>query len=122
MISQRLHSTGTDPVMAQLHNSHGSLNANFLHYVPEEVIEQPDNFFYRLRSLVAATEARMPFSAILPMGGLPITSSTKSVHCSNSNSNSNSNNITSITNMTSVENIRLIDGSTIVKGAMSLGG
>jgi hypothetical protein len=101
--------------MAQPHNDQGSFDEDFLDYVPEELIEQPDNSFNRLSSFVAATEASMRFSAVLPA----IASSSQPVPCSDSNSNSNSNDIT---NMTSVENTGLVDGSTIVEGAMSLGG
>jgi hypothetical protein len=115
MIRRRIHSTGTDPAMAQPHNDQGSFDEDFLDYVPEELIEQPDNSFNRLSSFVAATEASMRFSAVLPA----IASSSQPVPCSDSNSNSNSNDIT---NMTSVENTGLVDGSTIVEGAMSLGG
>jgi hypothetical protein len=99
--------------MAQPHNDQGSFDEDFLDYVPEELIEQPDNSFNRLSSFVAATEASMRFSAVLPA----IASSSQPVPCSDSNSNSND-----ITNMTSVENTGLVDGSTIVEGAMSLGG
>jgi len=113
MIRRRIHSTGTDPAMAQPHNHQGSFDEDFLDYVPEDLIELPDNSFNRLSSFVAATEASMRFSAVLPA----IASSSQPVPCSNSNSNSND-----ITNMTSVENTGLVDGSTIVEGAMSLGG
>jgi len=117
IICRRIHSTGTDPAMAQPHNNQGGFDENFLDYVPEELIEQPDNSFNRLSSFVAATEASMRFSAVLPMGGSAIASSTQPVPCSNSNSNSND-----ITNITSIENTGLVDGSTIVEGAISLGG
>jgi len=115
MIRRRIHSTGTDPAMAQPRNNQGSFDEDSLDYVPEELIEQPDNSCNRLSSFVAATEASMQFSAVLPA----IASSSQPVHCSDSNSNSNSDDIT---NMTSVENTGLVDGSTIVEGAMSLGG
>jgi len=113
MIRRRIHSTGTDPVMAQPHNDQGSFDEDFLDYVPEELIEQPDNSFNRLSSFVAATEASMQFSAVLPA----IASSSQPISCSDSNSNSND-----ITNMTSVENTGSVDESTIVEGAMSLRG
>jgi len=113
MIRRRIHSTGTDPARAQPHNDQGSFDEDFLDYVPEELIEQPDNSFNRLSSFVAATEASMQFSAVLPA----IASSSQPVPCSDSNSNSND-----ITNMTSIENIGLVNGGTIVEGAMSLGG
>jgi len=113
MIRWRIHSTGTDPAMAQPHHDQGSFDEDFLDYVPEELIEQPDHSFNRLSSFVAATEACMQFSAVLPA----IASSSQPVPCSDSNSNSND-----ITNMTSVENTGLVDGSTIVEGAMSVGG
>ena len=112
MICRRIHSTGTDPAMAQPHNARGSIDEDFLDYIPEEQIEQPDNSFNCLSSFVAPTEASMPFSAVLPA----IASSSQPVPCSNSNSNSND-----ITNMTNVENTGLVNGSTIVEGAMSLG-
>jgi hypothetical protein len=99
--------------MAQPHNNQGSFDEDFLDYVPEELIEQPDNYFNSLNSFIAATEASMRFSAVLPA----IASSSQPVPCGNSNSNSND-----ITNMTSVENTGLVDGSTIVEGAMSPGG
>ena len=117
MIRRRIHTTGTDLAMAQPHNNQGSFDEEFLDYVLEELIEQPDNSFNRLSSFVAATEASMRFSAVLPMGGSAIASSSQPVPCSYSNSNSND-----ITNMTSFENTGLVDGSTIVEGAMSLGG
>jgi hypothetical protein len=69
MIRQRIHSAGTDPAMAQPHNDQGSFDEGFLDYVPEELIEQPDKSFNRLRSFVAATEASMRFSAVLPAIG-----------------------------------------------------
>jgi hypothetical protein len=117
MICQKIHSTGTDPAMAQPFNNQGSIHEDFLDYVPEELIEQPNNSFNRLSSFVAATEGSMQFSAVLRMGGSAITRSRQPVPCSNSNSNS-----TDITNMTSVENMGLVDRSRIVKGAMSLRG
>jgi len=113
MIRRRIRSTGTDPAMAQPHNDQGSFDEDFLDYVTEELLEQPDNSFNRLSSFVAATEDSMRFSAVL----LAIASSSQPVPCSNSNSNSNH-----ITNMTSVENTGSVDGSTIVEGAISLGG
>jgi len=39
MIHQRIHSTGTDPAMAQPHKDQGSFDEDFLDYVPEELIE-----------------------------------------------------------------------------------
>jgi hypothetical protein len=76
-------------------------------------VEQPDDSFNRLSSVVAATEARMPFPAYMPA----IASSRQPVPCSDSNRNSND-----ITNMTSVENTVLVDGSMIEEREMSLGG
>ena len=99
--------------MAQPHNDQGSFDENLLDYVPEELIEQPNNSFNRLSSFVAATEASMQFSAVLPA----IASSSQPVPHSDSNSNSND-----ITNMTRVENMGWVDGSTSVEGAMSLEG
>ena len=122
MIRRQIHSTGMDPAMAQPHSHQGSVNENFLDYIPEKLIEQPNNSFNHLSSFVAVTEASMKFSAVLPIGGSAIARSSQPVPCSNSNTNSNSNDITSITNMSSVENMGLVDQSTIVEGAMSLGG
>jgi len=122
MICRGIHSAGRDPAMAHPHNDQGSVDEDFIDYVPEALIEQPDNSFNRISSVVAATEASMRFSVVLPMGGSAITSSSQPVPCSNSNSNSNSNDSTSITNMTSVENMGLVDGSTIVEDVMSHGG
>jgi len=117
MIPQRIHPAGTDAAMAQPHNDQGSFDENFLDYIPEELIEQPHHSFNCLSSFVAATESSMRFSAVLPMGGSAIASSSQPVPCSNSNSNRND-----ITNITSVENMGLIDGSAIGEDAMSLGG
>jgi len=117
IIRRRIHSTGLDPVLAQPHNDQGSVDEDFLDYIREELIRQRDNSFNRLSSFDAATEASMRFSAVVPMGGSAIASSSQPIPCSDSNSNSND-----ITNMTSVENTGLVDGSTIVEGAMSLGG
>jgi hypothetical protein len=69
MICQRICLTGTDPAIAQFHNNQGRFNEDFLDYVPEELIEQPDNSFNHPSRFVAATEASMQFSAVLPMGG-----------------------------------------------------
>jgi hypothetical protein len=113
MIRRRIHSTGRDLAMAQPHNDQGSFDEDFLDYVPEELIEQPDNSFNHPSSFVDATEASMRFSAVLPA----IASSSQPIPCSNSNSNSND-----ISDMTSIENAGLVAGSTIVEGAMSLGG
>jgi len=69
----------------------GSIFGNQFHLL----LMQPDNSFNRLSSFVAATEASMRFSAVLPA----IACSSQPVPCSDSNSNSND-----ITNMTSIEN------------------
>jgi len=120
MICRRIHPTGTLPALAQPHVDQSTFDEDLLEYIPEGLIEQPDNFFNPLSHFVPATEVIMQFSAVLPMGGFAITSSSQPVSCSNSNSNSN--NITSITNMTSIDSMGLVDGSTIVEGAMCLGG
>ena len=103
--------------MVQSHNDLGTCAEDFHDSVPEELIEQPDTSFDCLSSVVAATEASMRFSAVLPSGRSAIASSSQPVPCSDSNSNSNN-----ISNITSVENMGLVNGSTIVDGAMSLGG
>jgi len=108
------------PVYPRLQMSQRALDERFtLPLAISQIISRhtptSPNSFNRLSSFVAATEASMRFSAVLPA----IASSSQPVPCSDSNSNSNSNDIT---NMTSVENTGLVDGSTIVEGAMSLGG
>jgi len=117
MIRRRIHSTGMDPAMAQPHNYQGSFDEDLLDQVLEEVIEQPNNSFNRLSSFVTATEPSMWFPAVLPMGGSAIASSSPPIPCSDSNSNSNN-----ITNITSIENTGLVNGTSIVEGAMLLGG
>jgi len=119
IIRQMIHSTGTDPVMAQPHNYQGSWDENFLDDALEELFEQPGTSFNGLNSFFAATAACMWFSAVLPIGGSAIASSSEPVPCSNSNCNSN--NITSITNMTSLDNMGLVNGTMIVEGTMSFG-
>jgi hypothetical protein len=109
-----------DPAMAQPYNDHGSFDHNFLDYVLEVLKEQPNNAFNHVRSLVAATEATMTFSAVEPMGWSAIARSRQRVI--RSDRNFNSSDITSITNKTSIENMGLVDGIVIVEGAMSLGG
>jgi hypothetical protein len=88
--------------MAQPHNNQGSFDDAILQYIPAKLMEQPDNSVNCISSCVAATEASSQFSAVLPMGGSAIASSSQPVPSSNSNSNSNN-----ITNMTSVENTGL---------------
>jgi len=75
MIWGMIYSTRIDPVMAQSHNDQGGIHLEFLVYALEEPIEQPNNSFNHLGSFVAATEAIMRFSAVLPMGGSHIASS-----------------------------------------------
>jgi len=67
--------------------------------------------------LLAANDASMQFSVVLPMGGFAFASSSQPIPCSNRNCISNN-----ITNMSSIENMRLVDGWMNVDGAMSLGG
>jgi hypothetical protein len=61
--------TATDPAIAQSHKNQGRFNKDFLDYIPEELMEKPDNSFNCPSRFVAATEASMRFSAVLPMGG-----------------------------------------------------
>jgi len=65
-IRRRIHPTGTDPPMAQPHCFQGSIEEDIADYILEELIEQPKNYFNCLNSFVAATEASMRFSAVLP--------------------------------------------------------
>jgi len=117
IIRQRIHSTRTVLAMAQPHNDQGSFDEDFLDYVPEELVDQPDNSFSHLSMFVTATESSMWVSAVLPMGGSAIACSSQPIPCSGPNSNSNH-----ITNMTSIESMGLVDGGTIVEGAMLLWG
>src|SRR5882757_5988158 len=98
IILQSNQSTGTDPAMTKPHNEHGSVDEDFPDYVPEELIEQYHNSGNCLSTFVVVTEASMHISAVLPMGGSTIASSSQPIPCSNSNNNSND-----LTNMTSVE-------------------
>lgn len=122
MICHWIQSTGPDTAIAQAHNHQGRFDDDFLDDIQIKVTEQYDNSCYRLSSFVATTEARVQFSAGLPMGGSIITSSNQSIPCSDSTSTSNSNNITNITNITDAENSELLNGSTIVEFAVSIGG
>jgi hypothetical protein len=106
--------------MPQPHNDLGSFDQGCLDHVPEKPIAQPNNSFNLLSSFVAVTEASLRFSAVLPMSGSAIASSSQPISCSNSQSNSND--ITSITNMTNIENTVLDEGSMIVKGPMLAAG
>jgi hypothetical protein len=101
--------------MVQPHNNQSSFDENFLGYVLEVLIKQLDRSFNGLSSSVAATEASMQLSAVLPLGGSAIASSSQLVPCCNISSNSNN-----ISNMSSIVNMGLLNGSTIVVGVMSL--
>jgi hypothetical protein len=117
MISRRIHSTRTDPAMAQPYNAQHRFDEDILDYVPEVLIAQPNNFLDPLCSFVSATRASRWFPAVLPMGGSAAPSTSQPVPCSNSNSNSND-----IINMTTIGNTGLVNWCMIVVGAMSLGG
>ena len=101
-------------MLAQPHNNRKSIHVDFLDYVSEEMIEQPDKDFNPISSFNAATAASMLFSAVLPMGGSPIACCSQPIPCSISSSN--------ITNRTSVEHTGLADGRMIVGGTMLIGG
>jgi hypothetical protein len=101
--------------MVQPHNDQSSFDENFLRFVLEVRIKQLDRSFNGLSSIVAATEASMQLSAVLPLGGSAIASSSQLVPCCNISSNSNN-----ISNMSSIVNMGLLNGSTIVVGVMSL--
>jgi len=57
IIRRRMHSNGTDRVMAQPHNNRGNFDEYFHDYIPKELIDQPDISSQSLSSFVAATEA-----------------------------------------------------------------
>jgi hypothetical protein len=105
--------------MAQPHKYQGSIGKNFLDYVLEEQIEQPNNSCNCLISSVAAAEASMKFSAVMTMSGSAIASSSQPIPFSESNRNSNM--ITSIAKRTSIKNVGLVDETMIVEGNMLLG-
>jgi len=117
IICWMIYTSGTDPAMAQPHNDQGSSVQYYPNYILEVLIEQPDNSCNCLSSCVAATESSMWFSAVLPMAGYAIASSSQPVPCSNSNRHSND-----ITSMMNFENMGSVNGSIIVESAMSLGG
>jgi len=117
-IGPRIHSTGTDPAMAQPYNNLGSFNEDFFDFIPEKLIEQPNNSFNHHSSFVAAMEANIQFSAVLPMEWSAIASRSWPI----TGSDSISNNITNLTNITRKENTRLVNGSKIAEGALSIGG
>jgi len=114
MIRRTIHSSGPDPAMAHLHDDQATFNKDFLHSVTEELIEQPNDSLNHLSSCVATTEASVQFSAVVPMGGSAITTSSQLVPCSDTNSNN-------IPNIICIENTGLDNGSNIVNGSMSLG-
>jgi hypothetical protein len=117
-------SDGSEPWLtlaaAPPHNNQGTFDADFRDYIPEDLIGQSDPSFDCLGSFVAATEGSMWFSTVLLFGGLAIANNSQAVPCSDIYSSTND--ITCITNMTTIENMRWVDGSTILEGAMSLGG
>jgi hypothetical protein len=78
---RRIQMTGMDPVIAQPYNDQGSCDKYCLDYCPEALLEQPNNSFNRLSSFVAAAKASMQLSAVLPMGGSAITSTSQPVPC-----------------------------------------
>jgi len=120
MSHQRINPTGMDPAIAQPHNDQGSVDEDFLDYVQEELIEQPDNSFKHRSSIVAATDTGMPFSAVLPIGRTAITNSSQPIPCSDSKRNFKD--INAITNITRIGITGFVDGSTIVEITMLLWG
>jgi len=119
-IHWRILSASINPVMAQHPNHQGSFDEDFLEFIPESLIEHLDNSFNHVGSCFAATEASLRFSALLPIGGSALGSSSQSVLCSDSNNDTND--VTNIANVNSVENIWFVDGTKIVIVAMSVGG
>jgi hypothetical protein len=120
MICHGIQSTGSDTVIAQVHNDKGRFDEDFVDDIQIKVTEQHDNSCDCLSSFVATTEARVRFLAGLPIRGSVITSSNQSIPCSDSTSNSNSNDVTNIINITGPENLGLLNGSTIVECAVSI--
>jgi len=113
MICRRNHSTGMECMMAQSHNTQGSIDEDFHRHIPEELIEQRNHYFHSISSFVADTDACIRFLAVLPNGGSANASSSQPVPCSDRNNHD-------ITHITNIENMGFVDGSTIVEGAMSL--
>jgi hypothetical protein len=104
--------------MAQPHYNQGSFDQNSLDYMLEKLIEQHDIVFKCCSYCIAGPDASMKFSAVMPMGGTAIASSSLPVPYIHSNCNSN--NITTITNITSVVNMQLINGNTFMQGMILL--
>jgi hypothetical protein len=118
LIHLRIHSTGTDPAMVQPHENLGSIHENLFYFIPEKLIEQSNKTFKHHSSFVAAMEANMHFSAVLPLGWSAIASSS----CPITNNDSISNNITHLTDITHMDNTRLFNGRKIIEAAILIGG
>jgi len=71
----------------QPHNTQCSIINDYLDYIPQKLIEQPENSLDQLNIFIAATEACTWFPADLPMGGSAIASSNQPIPCPNGNSN-----------------------------------
>jgi len=76
---RKIHSTWTYPAMALSDYYEGSYDEDFSDYIPEELIEQHDHSCNCPSIFVAATEASMWFSAVLPIGGCAIASRSQSL-------------------------------------------
>jgi hypothetical protein len=109
----RIHLTGMDSVTAPPQNDLGSYDENFLDYIPEDLIEEPDNSSNCVNSVVAAPVASMRFSAVLPIGMSAIPSSNQPIPYSNRNSSQHDN--TNIPNFASFQTRGLVNGNTTVQ-------
>jgi len=70
-----------DSVISKPQNDWGSSEEDFLDYVLQKLMEQPNNSFNHLRNFVPATEASMWSSAVLSMDEFAIASSSKPTLC-----------------------------------------
>jgi hypothetical protein len=94
------------------------MNNYCLDYVPDELIELPNNYLYHLSHFAGATAASRQCSTVLPMGGCAYASSRQPDPGINNNSTSNSNDITTISYITIIESISSVNGSMIVNCVM----
>jgi len=90
--------------MGHPHNNEGIFNEDYFASIPGELIGHPNKLFNHHSRFVAAMEASILFSAVLPIGGSAIASSSQPIPFSNWNSNDITNS-TNSTNNTRIKNM-----------------
>jgi hypothetical protein len=60
MIRRRIYLTGAGLLIAQYHKDHDSVDEDFHEYIAEKLVEQRDNYYSYLVTIIAATEAKIP--------------------------------------------------------------